>query len=225
LYGLVRSRAIMPAAALVCLCLCIEMQSSVRIDQLHSQPFGLLAFGLIRCAMGSALGYLTYELYLRTRGAILAPAAVDLMQVATFGAFLVLMATPLTNVGRLAMIALAALMVLLFSRSGKFVAVGLENPTLTKLGSLSFAVYLVHFPLLCAFIRLGFLPVPQMVAKNGPAIYSLPIFAFFATVLGTAFLTRVLVEVPCNSALVKLLKDIPWRIILIRPNVKTRATT
>ena len=109
------------------------------------------------------------------------------------------------------MIALAVVIVLAFSRAGRLAA--LDNPIMAKLGALSFAVYLVHYPILCVFLQHGYLPGPELIASGavGPAIYALPLTAFFVTVLSVAFLARTFVEVPCNALLTKSFRDSPCR--------------
>jgi len=96
-FPIVSRHMLIPAAALILISAALLMVfGPQRIDHLHEQRVFHIPFGLIRCTMGSLIGYVIYvadQQFIQQRrfGAWL-----DIVQVSFIAVFVVLMATPCT---------------------------------------------------------------------------------------------------------------------------------
>lgn len=207
LYSLARFRLLLPAALIVGACAVVLLHMPGRIDHLHSRPFGPISIGLIRCTMGSALGYLVYEAHRALGPTTVGHRWLARLQGSVIAAFLVLLAVPLTNAQLLATIALAALMILLLARDS-VVSATLSSPRVAWLGDTSYAIYLTHFPLQILAIQHGLLPPPQVIANAFAGGHGLsvcaPLLSFFVVVIAVATATYYGFERSAKEALMSV---------------------
>ncbi len=209
-FPIVSRHMLIPAAALILICAALLMVfGPQRIDHLHEQRVFHIPFGLIRCTMRSLIGYIIYMadkqfIQQRRYGAWL-----DIVQVSFIALFVVLMATPLSDVGRLGAIALSALLVLVFAHEGRVVTSVLSMRGCRILGHLSYGVYLVHVPLLWLFVQHGLLPggniLQTALLKGNAQPYYKSLAIFYISVFAVAFILYVTIECPAKRLILRAL--------------------
>jgi len=149
----------------------------------------VLNFGLVRCLAGIVLGVLCL-LYVRR---YLAPETIGTMtatalELLALSAVVAIMIRPEYHSSWDAAFPLAsAVLVVVFSLEAGLVTRVLQLPPLLYLGSLSYAIYLVHWPLL-------FVMQEQ---------YGLPPMLYYPAVFVAAVITHHAVEVPARRALMR----------------------
>jgi len=204
LFPVAKYRLTLIAAILATACAIILLRATQNIDSLHTKPFGITTYGLVRCTMGCMLGYLTFEAHRALSSKIWRGWTVEALQIGATVTLLFMFAMPLNNSGKLATVGLACLVVLVLSRDGLLARV-LSDRKIRWSGSLSYGIYLIHFPVLVWFILAGYLPhdvvLAEALAKGEAGVYYAPLAAFYMTVLFLAFAASRLIEMPCKKAL------------------------
>jgi len=165
------------------------MHLNGQLDATFETVVYVINFGLVRCLAGIALGVLCL-LYVRrylareTIGTTTATA----LELFALGAVLAIMVRPEYHSHWDAAFPLAsAVLVVVFSLEAGLVTRVLQLPPLLYLGSLSYAIYLVHWPLLF---------VMQEQHGLSPLLY-------YPAVLAAAVITHHAVEVPARRALMR----------------------
>jgi peptidoglycan/LPS O-acetylase OafA/YrhL len=146
-------------------------------------------FGLVRCLAGIALGVLCL-LYVRRylAGESIGTTTATALELLALAAVVAIMIRPEYHSPWDAAFPLAsALLVVVFSLEAGLVTRMLQLPPLLYLGSLSYAIYLVHWPLLF---------VMQEQHGLSPMLY-------YPAVLAAAVITHHAVEVPARRALMR----------------------
>jgi peptidoglycan/LPS O-acetylase OafA/YrhL len=158
------------------------------LDATYETLWHAVNLGLVRCLAGIAAGVLCL-LFVRRYLAHtpLEPVAATALELAAVVAVVILMVRPEYHSARDLLFPGAALcLVMIFALESGAVSRLLLLPPFVYLGSLSYAIYLVHWPLL-------FIMVEQ---------YQLPPMFYYVAVLAAAILTHHAVEVPARRMLV-----------------------
>jgi peptidoglycan/LPS O-acetylase OafA/YrhL len=157
------------------------------LDATYETLWHALNLGLVRCLAGIAAGVLCL-LFVRRYLAHtpFEPIAATTLELVSVAAVLTLIIRPEYHSARDVLFPVAALcLVMIFALESGAVSWLLRLPPFVYLGSLSYAIYLVHWPLL-------FVMVEQ---------YQLSPLLYYAAVLGAAMLTHHAVEVPARRLL------------------------
>ncbi len=213
LYPLAMRRAPVAAAVAVAVSLVILLQQPGDYEMLHSQSFGPISIGLVRCVFGTGLGYLAYEAFARYGRTRMASSAASVLHGACLAMFVLLLACPLNNVEKAAGIIACAAAIFLLAAEKSAVTEVLARPGVRWLGSISFGIYMVHAPILTAFREASLLPASDIftaAARNGRLPVALwhhafGLGAFFAAVMLMAIAAYHLVEMPAKAALLAAL--------------------
>jgi peptidoglycan/LPS O-acetylase OafA/YrhL len=172
---------------------------------LIDQHLGPLTVGLVRCLLGTLLGYLCYEAYLRFRSRRL-PGALFIHSSA-LGIFLIVLAMPLPRMQMMLVPLVWSGLLLMLTLGDSIVVRALGSPYIRWVGNLSFAIYMIHAPFLILFIHLDVIPpgdaMQAIVNANNLASYSAPLIAYFLTVLICSQLVYALFEMPAKQLIVK----------------------
>ena len=162
-----------------------------QLDATYETVWHVVNLGLVRCIAGIALGVLTL-LFLRRYVAhwSVGTTATTALEIATILAILALLVRPEFHSARDAAFPLvAALLIGVFALEAGWIAQLLRLAPFAYLGSLSYAIYLVHWPL-------QFVMVEQ---------YQKPAAQYFATVAIASILLHHAIEVPGRSILRQVL--------------------
>ncbi|MFS2318768.1 acyltransferase family protein [Maricaulis sp. D1M11] len=206
LYFLVSRRMIITSITITIASFAILYATKGGLSWLHTQQiWDFVPSGLIRCAGGLALGYLCYEIFLgfeenRTRN----PSR----KITVF---------ILSSIAEISLIALAFWAVAYFQRAEQFIAIpvlmvlvivfsfgnGLLSQLLSirilaYLGNLSYAVYLIHGPLIILSRRLGY-PMGRDVDYTPERL-----IIFFGALFLFSVLSYHLIEMPGKKAVMSV---------------------
>jgi len=154
------------------------------LDATYETLWHIVNLGLARAIAGIAAGVICLLLVRKYRATRTpAPAVATLLELLAIASVLSLMIRPNFHDARDALFPFAALaLVAIFSLQAGTVSRILNSAPLVYLGSLSYAIYLVHWPLLFVMLEQHQLP---------PGLYYLAVF-------GSAILTHHAVEVPAR---------------------------
>lgn len=140
---------------LIVLCLIALLTLGTRIDYLHKHQIGFTSAGVIRCAMGAAIGIMIYRCSNKYKDIFSKLGCNHGIKIQLILCFLVMVAffysdTLITSVLAIAVISLFLCSLLLFNTViNRF----LTFSCFVWLGRLSYPIYLLHFPILVGFKR------------------------------------------------------------------------
>ena len=201
LYWVVRYRLRLLSAALVLVCFAALAVFSPRFDHAHVQPLGFTNYAVLRCTAGILLGALLYDAY-RFGQPVLAKLQNGVVWGAIQAALLLALVwsmsfRPGSALGNAVDYAgLAALIFLLTGFETPFSRL-FAHPLLSFFGKLSFAIYMLHMPLLVLGRIFGWFVPDQWSA--------LEMAVFWPTLMLLSVGSYYLIEMPARKFIMSLL--------------------
>lgn len=233
--GLLSHRRLAGAAALAIVALALFAGPDMDV---------LYGWGVLRCLAGFSIGVLVHRMILRTPDSAdtRAPTGVWLQEAGMILAVLAFVAWAGDTRASFAAAPLFAVAVAVFARERGAISRMLATYTMTKLGELSYSIYMIHMPLQYLFIKCAFAfekmsgvpltqldtssPVPTRFIADDPVIGTFAYLAMLLLVIGVSMLSRRFIEIPGQRFARKFAQH-RWgeRRITPRPGRNTAATT
>ncbi|QYA12118.1 acyltransferase [Rhizobium sp. AB2/73] len=204
LYPIARYGLRMVALVTIVFCYLLIRDISGHIEHLTSNPVGPVSAGLLRCAIDTSLGYLVYQArpYAKVipRGVIL-PVHVF----AIIGIFWCLQA-PIENPGKTVAVIFSAFAIWALSSGESAIQRVLASKNVAWLGSLSFGIYMWHFPILLLFRDFNLIGYTEdtraaLLAADWNVIRS--IVLLYLSIILVAAISYAAIEKPAKRAIIR----------------------
>jgi peptidoglycan/LPS O-acetylase OafA/YrhL len=178
---------------------------SAPLDQMHIQPVGPISAGLVRCAVDTCLGYFAYQA--RPMGRLIPKQVMMLLHIIAIIGIFGWMAAPIGNHGKAVAVVFSAFAIWALSVGESTVQRVLASRKIAWLGSLSFGIYMWHFPVLLLFRNYNLIGYTEdtraaVLSLDGRAISTLALLYF--SILVVAAISYIVVEKPSKRAILSL---------------------
>lgn len=174
----------------------------------------LYGWGVLRCVAGFSVGVMTYRMIIRTPDSTdaQAPAGAWMQEAGMILIVLAFVAWAGDTLVSFVAAPLFAVAVAVFARERGAISRMLAARPMTKLGELSYSIYMIHMPLQYLFIKCAFAfekmsgvpltrldassPLPTRFIADDATVGTLAYVAMLLLVIGVSMLSRRFIEIP-----------------------------